>query len=214
MAAPKAERNPGSRDAASARERILAAFETLLISDGERAATLDAVAARAGVSKGGLLYHFGSKDALIGGLIERLDALVEIDIERMRAADSGIVDYFIRTSVASPGSPNELERTIVACSGLAQGAHPHVRDALRRVQGSWLAVLGEAVADPVVARLVMLVGDGLYFNSVTGLSDETPDSASMDELVALLRELVARGPAHPSLGALPAPRGDSGSRLA
>jgi AcrR family transcriptional regulator len=197
MAPRKAEQKDHRPDLASARDRVLGAFEALLISDGERASTLDAVAARAGVSKGGLLYHFASKDALIAGLIERLHVLVEVDIERMRAAADGVVDYFIRTSVASAGSPNELERTIVACSCLAQGAHPEVQKALRSVQASWLAVIADTVDDPVVARVVMLVGDGLYFNSATGLSDETPDSASMDALVAVLTELVAsRGPSH------------------
>ena len=39
--------------------------------DGAQALTLDAVAAEAGVSKGGVLYHFASKRALIDGLIER-----------------------------------------------------------------------------------------------------------------------------------------------
>ncbi len=40
---------------ASARDRVLDAYETLLIEAGPAAATLDAVAAGAGVSKGGLL---------------------------------------------------------------------------------------------------------------------------------------------------------------
>jgi AcrR family transcriptional regulator len=191
MAPRKAEPSRPGLDPASARDRVLGAFEALLISDGERASTLDAVAARAGVSKGGLLYHFASKDALIVGLLERLEALVAVDIERMRAAPAGAVDYFIRTSVASAGSPNELERAIVACSCLAQGAHPEVRGVLRRVQAAWLSVLAEVIDDPVVARVVMLVGDGLYFNSATGLSDETPTSASMDDLVAVLTALVS-----------------------
>ena len=39
--------------------------------DGARALTLDAVAAEAGVSKGGVLYHFATKRALIDGLIAR-----------------------------------------------------------------------------------------------------------------------------------------------
>ncbi len=56
----------------SARDRILLAFENLLINEGERSATLDAVAAAAGVSKGGLLYHFKSRDALTSGLIQKL----------------------------------------------------------------------------------------------------------------------------------------------
>ena len=40
--------------------------------DGAAALTLDAVAAEAGVSKGGVLYHFGSKRALIDGLLDAL----------------------------------------------------------------------------------------------------------------------------------------------
>ena len=45
--------------------------------DGPQALTLDAVAAEAGVSKGGLLYHFASKrellDAMLMGFLEEFD---------------------------------------------------------------------------------------------------------------------------------------------
>ncbi|MFD6137897.1 TetR/AcrR family transcriptional regulator, partial [Isoptericola sp. NPDC060257] len=41
--------------APAARAKVLRAFAELLVESGERAATLDAVAERAGVSKGGLL---------------------------------------------------------------------------------------------------------------------------------------------------------------
>ena len=51
-----------------ARESVLDAFEAILIDEGERAATMDATARAAGVSKGGLLYHFASKDALESGV--------------------------------------------------------------------------------------------------------------------------------------------------
>ena len=43
-----------------ARERILDAAESVVIEQGVTGMTLDAVAARAKVSKGGLLYHFPS----------------------------------------------------------------------------------------------------------------------------------------------------------
>ena len=69
-----------------AREAVLDAFESLLIEVGERAATLDAVARRAGVSKGGLLYHFPNKEALIAVLLDRLDELAAADAEAMAAA--------------------------------------------------------------------------------------------------------------------------------
>ena len=44
----------------SARARLLDAAVAVVRRDGAQALTLDAVAAEAGVSKGGLLYHFRS----------------------------------------------------------------------------------------------------------------------------------------------------------
>jgi AcrR family transcriptional regulator len=50
-----------------------------VVEEGVSGMTLEAVAREAGVSKGGLLYHFPSKEALIGGMIGRL-------IDRFEAA--------------------------------------------------------------------------------------------------------------------------------
>jgi AcrR family transcriptional regulator len=57
---------------ANSREVILEAAEAVVLENGARHMTLDAVAARAGVSKGGLLYHFPTKEALLRAMLERL----------------------------------------------------------------------------------------------------------------------------------------------
>ena len=57
---------------ASSREVILDAAEAVVLESGARHMTLDAVAARAGVSKGGFLYHFPTKEALLRAMLERL----------------------------------------------------------------------------------------------------------------------------------------------
>lgn len=175
---------------APARERILDAFEELLIEQSERAATLEAVARRAGVSKGGLLYHFASKDALVDGVLARLASLVELDVERMRNAPAGPVDYFIRTS--SVTSESTLDRTIIAVARLAQGASPGARQALQSMQSAWLGVLEETVHDPVVARAVMLIGDGMYYNSalLPSAGAIVTTGADMDRLIAVVTELA------------------------
>lgn len=49
--------NHRKQRANNSREHILNTYVDLLIRSGERAATLDAVATAAKVSKGGLLYH-------------------------------------------------------------------------------------------------------------------------------------------------------------
>lgn len=51
--------------------RILDAAEEVILDSGGRNFTLDAVAARAGISKGGLVYNFATKDALVRAALER-----------------------------------------------------------------------------------------------------------------------------------------------
>ena len=50
---------------------ILDAAERLIRRSGTRTLTIDAVAAEASLSKGGVLHHYGSKDALILALVAR-----------------------------------------------------------------------------------------------------------------------------------------------
>ena len=90
----------------------------------------------AGVSKGGLLYHFGIEGRRsIDGLLARLsDTRSPTDIADIRSAPAGAVDYLIRTSV-SAGTP--LDRTIVAVTRLAQGSHPPANDMLAGFRRSW-----------------------------------------------------------------------------
>ncbi|MET3662923.1 TetR/AcrR family transcriptional regulator [Aquamicrobium ahrensii] len=52
-------------------DRILDAADALILETGGRNFTLDAVAERAGISKGGLVYSFATKDALVAAALER-----------------------------------------------------------------------------------------------------------------------------------------------
>lgn len=173
----------------SARDRVLDAYEELLAEQSERAATLDAVAARAGVSKGGLLYHFASKEALASGVLDRFADLIEDDVRRMREAEDGPVDYFLRTSIPTD---SRFERAIVAIARLAQAADPRARDALASAQRRWLEVLQEAVGDPLVARTIMLIGDGMYYNTalLPTANNVLRDETDIDDLVALIRRFA------------------------
>jgi AcrR family transcriptional regulator len=68
---------------AGTRDRILEAGYALAGQSGVAAVTLDAVANRAGVSKGGLLYHFPSKEALVSGMVDGL-CRTFADLARLR----------------------------------------------------------------------------------------------------------------------------------
>lgn len=171
---------------------MLDAFEAILIEDGERSATMDATARAAGVSKGGLLYHFGSKDALERGVIERLDLLVSDDITQMSSAPDGPISYFLRSSIMQN---DPLDRAILATSRLAQGGNAAASTALREVRERWGDALRPHTRDAASLDLVMLVSDGLYFNNALAggsIPGPVPRGPEMDALIALVERAAKR----------------------
>ncbi|MBN9223538.1 MAG: transcriptional regulator [Microbacterium sp. SCN 70-27] len=173
-----------------ARESVLDAFERLLVDEGERAATMDAAARAAGVSKGGLLYHFASKDALEAALIERLTVLVDEDVAAMASAPEGPVAFFVRTSVMDD---DPLDRALIATSRLAQAGHADAAAALRDVRTRWEEALRPHVRDAAALDLVLLVSDGLYYNNAlsgTAVAGPVPQGTGLDELIALVEAAV------------------------
>lgn len=174
---------------ASARDRILDAYEDLLAVEGERFATLDSVAARAGVSKGGLLYHFPSKDRLAEGLYERLLLLAAEDVQQMRTAADGPARHYVRTSQYA-GTP--LDRALLAVARLQQAGDTRAREVIESVSGEWLNVLHEALGDLDVARAVKLIGDGLYYNALsTALGGHPAGTDADDGLLAVIDRIIA-----------------------
>ncbi len=184
---------------------MLDAFQRLLIEHGERETTLDAVAKAAGVSKGGLIYHFNSREALIEGLLARLESLADQDLAEMSAAPDGPVAYYVRTS-AQADSP--LDLTMIAATRLLQRSHSRTRQVLAAVHDRWYRSLLTAVGDPAIARLVMLVGYGMYYNATLAGEeaaelpqgvDGAPPEEGVDDVIALVQELIRlRSPASTS----------------
>lgn len=180
----------------AARDKVLDAFAAIVAEQGEQAATMDAVAARAGVSKGGLLYHFGSREALVDGLVERLLADGEADVAEMRAAPEGAVAYYLATSA---DSPREINVLYVAASRIMQTGAESARRALQQVEAGWLSALVDAVRDERLAQLVALIGDGLYLHAIRGQQPQAVQQWQTIEPV--VRELLERDRDDPTVKA-------------
>lgn len=172
---------------AGARDRVLDAYETLLIDHGAGSITLDAVAAAAEVSKGGLLYHFGSKDALVTGLLDRLRDRSAADADAIRSAPDGSVAFYVRTSAPGGGVPGGVTSTYLAVLRLADGTATGraVRETLAAVDADAYAALRAELHDPVLAWLAQLVGDGLYLRTLTGIP--LPEGLGVEDLLARMR---------------------------
>ncbi|WP_017606624.1 TetR/AcrR family transcriptional regulator [Nocardiopsis alkaliphila] len=157
------------------RDRLLDALQEILVGEGYSAVTLEAVARDAGVSKGGLLYHFPSKAALMNGLVERLVELAEAEFKEARESEEGVVRVFLRTSLPQSPEEKELYWSVIAAlrshEELGEEAVRHVRYLFTH----WQELLHAELTDPVLAEIILRAGDGLYMAAIAGLPQPAPE---------------------------------------
>lgn len=151
---------------------IIDAAGRVVLRDGVAGLTLEAVAAEAGLSKGGLLYHFGTKEALLEGMVARLIEVTEQRIADHLATDSAPGCHtraFLRTCTVD-GAPDTGPDGRLGVAVLAAGANqPALLDPLRAFQAAWRRRMRDDGIDPATAHLVSLAGDGLWLNDIFGL---------------------------------------------
>ncbi|NDL56628.1 TetR/AcrR family transcriptional regulator [Phytoactinopolyspora mesophila] len=158
----------------SARDRILDALQEILTREGLSAVTLESVAEAAGVSKGGLLYHFATKEAMLDAFVERMCRDAESEFADAEKSDD-IVAYYLRASV--PGSSDAaLMWSLVASLRTNDVASQEARRLVADIFARWEELLRRRIADPVVAEIVRLAGDGLYLRALVGLSNPDDDA--------------------------------------
>ncbi len=166
----------------STRERILRAADAIATESGAATVSLDAVAARAGISKGGLLYHFPTKSAL-------LRALVEDYLEKVEALLAGSDD---------PARPNALILTLLEhflaewrqkapAGGLlaALSEDPTILAPVAAFQARVLARLRDNASDPLLAELIFYAMQGWRSGRLLGM--HAPSEAELAGLIATLR---------------------------
>jgi AcrR family transcriptional regulator len=156
------------------RTRILDAAELIVRRAGVAALTLEAAAREAGVSKGGLLYHFGSKETLLAGLLQRLAAFVVADFEAGIAAQppgpGQVARAMLEWAVGIPQAEMEERCDRAAAVFLAAFHHdPALLDPMRRVIAEMrLRVAADGLPEGH-GTAIMAAGDGLFMARIFGL---------------------------------------------
>ncbi len=179
-------------------QRIVKAASRLFHAEGIRAVSMDAVAARAGVTKRTLYYHFRSKDDLVTAYLEGRDLPNLAAFQRWFAAAEGDVAQKFQAifhNLAEHARQPEWKgcgflRTAVEL--IEQPGHPAMvrgRAHKKRVENWFCSVLVEAGAAghaPLLARQVMLLMDG-SFSVVLLHRDPSYMEAAGQAVVTLIR---------------------------
>jgi AcrR family transcriptional regulator len=165
------------------RVAILDAANAVIVSKGVNALTLEAVARQAGVSKGGLLYHFPSKNFLIEGMIEYLvrefDAMLEGELIKN---NGDWLSAYIRASFQENTKLDRVGSALFA----AIASDPDLLKPLRNHYERWQEQAAASAGSPELGTIIRMAVDGLWLADLLNFASPTPDMRQK-MLTALLK---------------------------
>lgn len=171
----------------SRRDALLEAAGRVLQREGATRLTLDAVAEEAGVSKGGVMYHFPTKSALVEALLRGLMETIESDAAALAAAEPPSrgrwARAFIKAATRLDPARVNFGRALMAVLLLEQDGMPSCDQQI----ASWLERLRSDGLDEVTATLVRLVIDGFWF---TEIFSAAPPGTLREQALAIVIELT------------------------
>lgn len=174
------------------RERLLDAAEAVVIEQGVSSLTLEAVAARAKVSKGGLLYHFPSKEAVVLGMVSRIASIVQERFAAGLASEPPGRGRHARTMLAlMMDTEGSLFPRLQRVAGPLLGAVSSNPEMLKPMQRFFKTVRQGMLDDGLPSDrswLVLAALDGLKFWRVFGILQ--PSQKDLAGLRLLLTQII------------------------
>lgn len=177
----------------SSREKILDAAAELVGEIGAGRLTLDAVAERSGLSKGGLLYNFPSKEALLQAMIQRLVDEVSSEKASLRKEFAPKRNLEARLCTAAllkmcgTGKMKEIATGMLAASS----ENPRLLEPVRVVVRETLEKLRTTSEDLDASLLAWLAVEGLRSMEMHDISPFSDDDRK--RIVGAIDRLLDRG---------------------
>lgn len=155
---------PASKSRSETRDKLLSAAIQIITTQGIERLTLDAVAREAAVSKGGLLYHFPSKEALIARvvsyLIDTFNAAIEKELENSHT-DNSSKDW-LKAYVKASFNTSQPPLPLIGGLFTAITNNPELLEPARVACAEWQRHFDESGLDAVRAGMIRLATEGLY----------------------------------------------------
>lgn len=170
------------------RQKILEAAAEISRESGPGNLSLEAVAARAGVSKGGLLYHFPSKTALLKAVVESFVISFDEELARRKEAKAGGADAMLAAYLELFVEDHDCRRPPPSGLLAALSQDPDFLAPVRKHNRALLDRMRQTASDPAMALVVYLAIQGMRGMNLLGLdvmSDEEFTEA-VDKLKAIV----------------------------
>jgi AcrR family transcriptional regulator len=181
-------------DAQSSKARILGAAATVVERSGAAHLTIDAVAAEAQLSKGGVLYHFPNKRSMLEGMVQHVLARVAERSARHRTQLSGGSNVTVRTLILAEQEQDDAERAMSLAILAAAAEDPDLLAPARAAVAGWFREIsaegGAGTGNPRLGVLLLLATEGLRF---LGMLNLLPMGAAQREQIHQELLQIAQG---------------------
>ncbi|MBP1749785.1 MAG: HTH-type transcriptional regulator RutR [Deltaproteobacteria bacterium] len=177
---------------ASSYNNIIDAAEAVVIEAGASHMTLEAVAARAGISKGGLLHHFPNKVAL-------LVAMVEHQIKMHQDARKKVLKNIpkgpcreLKSFIIAARNRNPMHNRLGASLSAAISHDPRLNEPIQKVIRESYAKFTTSDIGFEKAAIIALAVDGMRLQEMLSISpfNEEEQSRILDQLLRLVDTMV------------------------
>lgn len=177
------------RKAEETRAFILKSAARVIQCDGLSALTLDKVAQEAGISKGGLLYHFKSKQALVTGLFTTMLDTFEQSIEQAWVQEDQKPGSWLRAYIKASFETHQEEVGLHSAFIAALGNFPELLEIINEHSRRWWERACQDEIPIPQAKIVMMAADGFWLSQIFKLTtiDLNTDQATLDALFALTK---------------------------
>lgn len=191
---------PHEGTASATRDSLLDAAKRVMQRVGAGNLTLDAVAKEARVSKGGLLYHFPSKQALLRGLVAKGIGHAEEELTEELGSNperGQFTQCFLRQAMFGPSDCAQKPPAEAVWSMIGAAANdPSLLEPVREMHAHWQRQLEEDLGDKDLATVFRLVAHGLFSTELFGFS--VPDRAQRERILTLLSKVAGLDDRSPS----------------
>ena len=174
----------------------------MILESGGRSFTLDAVAARAGISKGGLVYSFATKDDLVHAALEREMARFREAVHRRLGGGPTAPVELVLAHIEEALDEDDVSTQKAAFLVTALVHAPDMLEPVRRYYRVLLDPLRSEAGDMHEVRHALLAVEGIFLLRGLGFVEVSADEQksvlrhARDIVVAVLAKRRAGAPLH------------------
>lgn len=141
---------------------ILEAASKVVAEKGIFNLTFEAVAKEAGLSKGGLLYHFPSKELLVEEMVEHLAGNYKRKIDEQATNDVVSEGKWTRAYLDVTFKNTYKNKNMHAGLLAAKAINPDLMQPIREVYEEWQKAIDNDQINPTLATIIRLAADGIW----------------------------------------------------